>query len=240
LLGLGDLQKAIEEFSASINLDPNWIYPYLDRGRAYAKGGDKERAKKDFDKVLLIDPGNQSAKDALASLQMDSRVLVDARSFLDDAKQFVSQLNQAPALISQIATAAAELEIAIRALDDGTTLQAQTRLSGLLTPLNRFQEFLKGRQDDRERAARERLAEVSAQGTKKLLCIDDYVKRDIANPKNAALGRLRAQIDNAISKQDIAELDRANNNVDDFLQTNGIPCETAEVVLSPTLGDPEE
>ena len=32
-------------------------------------------------------------------------------SFLDDAKQFVSQLNQAPALISQIATAAAELEI---------------------------------------------------------------------------------------------------------------------------------
>jgi tetratricopeptide (TPR) repeat protein len=167
LIGLGEVLKALEAFSTSIDLNPNWIYSYLGRGHAYADRGEKEKAKKDFDKVLSIDPTNQQAKDALASLQVDSPTLEDARLYLDDAKQFVSELNQAPASISQIAAAAAELEIALIGFNDGATLQARVHLTDLLVPLTGFQEFLKRRQEDRGRATRDRLVEASEESVKK-------------------------------------------------------------------------
>ena len=70
LTGQGDIKNALAAYSTSIDLDPNWIYSRLARGRIYADTGEKDKAKRDFDKVLSVDPSNQQAKDALALLQV--------------------------------------------------------------------------------------------------------------------------------------------------------------------------
>ena len=149
---------------------------------------------------------------------------------MDDVKQFVSELNQVPASISQIATAAAELEIALRGFNDGATLQARGRLVDLLVPLTGFQEFLSGRKEDRDRAIRARLAEASKEDAKNVTCIDNYIMRDIANPKNTALNKLRVQLDVSVKSQHVSEIEKANSIVTDFFQTNGIPCQLTPVV----------
>jgi hypothetical protein len=165
--------------------------------------------------------------------------LEDARIFLNDAKQFVSELNQAPLSISQIASTAAELEIALSGFNDGATLQAKVHLAELLVPLTGFQEFIKRMQEDRDQQNKYRLADASESSAKKLTCIDNYVKRDIANPKNAALNKLRVQLDTSVKMQNIGEIEKASSIVTDFLQTNEISCEIAAVVRnSPKLPQP--
>ena len=140
LTGLGDLKSSLAAYSTSIDLDPNWIYSRLARGRIYADMGAKDQAKRDFDKALSVDPSNQQAKDALALLQVDSQTLTDARQFLDDAKQFVSELKQAPNSISQIVNAAVELEVALNGFNDAAASRAKARLTDLLAPLSGFQD----------------------------------------------------------------------------------------------------
>jgi Putative peptidoglycan binding domain/Tetratricopeptide repeat len=237
LIGLGDTQKGLAAYSTSIELNPNWIYSYLGRGRAYWDIEEREKAKNDFDKVLSIDSNNEQAKVALASLQVDSPILRDVRLFLQDAKQFVSELNQAPASISQIATAAADLEIAIKGFNDASAFRARAHLADLLIQLDRFEDFLRERREDRDRVVRERFARASADGTSKLLCINDYIKRDIASPKNAALDRLRLQLDAAIKRQDLTEIEKTSGAVTDYFEANGILCQASPVSPGPAPAD---
>jgi tetratricopeptide (TPR) repeat protein len=231
--GLGDTKGALAAYSSSTDLDQNWIYPRLDRGRIYADMGEKDKAKNDFDKVLSIDPSNQQAKDALALIQVDSPTLIDARLFLEDAKQFVSESKQAPESISQIVNAAVDLEVALKGFNEPAASRAKTRLTALLVPLPGFQEFVNGRQEDRNRANKERLMTVIEKSTIQHVCADNYVKRDIGNPKNAAVNRLREELDYAVKQQNITAIEKASSAFEDFSRTNGIPCDLPPVERGP-------
>ena len=233
LTGIGDLKSALAAYSTSIDLDPNWIYSRLARGRIYADMGEKDKAKGDFDKVLSVDPSNQQAKDALALLQVDSQTLMDARLFLDDAKQFVSELKQAPDTISQIVNAAVELEVALNGFNDAAASRAKARLTDLLMPLPGFQDFVNGRQEDRNRANKERLMMAIEKSTIQHACADNYVKSDIGNPKNTVANKLRDELDSAVNQQNIIEIEKASSALENFFRANGIPCEQSTVKRGP-------
>jgi tetratricopeptide (TPR) repeat protein len=176
LTGQGDIKGALAAYSTSIDLDPNWIYSRLARGRIYTDMGEKDKAKKNFDKVISVDQFNQQANDALGTLQVDSPTLRDARLFLDDAKLFVSALNQAPDSISQIANAAVDLEVASKAFNDAAASRAKSRLADLLVPQPEFQDFMNGRQEDRNRTNKEILVTAINKSTIQHACADNYVK----------------------------------------------------------------
>ena len=48
----GEYQKAIEEFSQTIELDPQYAEAYYIRGHSYANLGQYERAIEDYDKAI--------------------------------------------------------------------------------------------------------------------------------------------------------------------------------------------
>ena len=72
LMGLGRATDAISAYTKSIELKPDTAVPLIARGRAFLAFENKEAARKDFERALTIDPGNQEAKQALAA--MDSSV----------------------------------------------------------------------------------------------------------------------------------------------------------------------
>ena len=51
----GDLDGALEDFSTSIVLDPNYSYAHVCRGEIYLKQGKKELAEADFKKVIELE-----------------------------------------------------------------------------------------------------------------------------------------------------------------------------------------
>ena len=53
---LGQKQKAVLDFTASIDLNPDYDQPYLGRGSALAALGMKSEAEKDYSKYLLFNP----------------------------------------------------------------------------------------------------------------------------------------------------------------------------------------
>jgi hypothetical protein len=230
LTGQGDIKGALAAYSTSIDLDQNWIYSHLARGRIYADMGEKDKAKIDFDKVLSIDPSTQPAKDALSTLQVVSPKLIDARLYLEDAKQFVSELKQAPDSISQIANAAVDLEVAIKGFDDAAAARAKSRLADLLVQLPGFQDFMNERQQDRNRANQERLATAIEKSTTLHACADNYVKSDISNPQNAPAAKLRDALDSAVKHQNVTEIEKSSTELTDFFHANGIQCELPPVL----------
>ncbi len=58
---LGDLKRAIEDYTMVVTLSPGYVGAYLNRGVAYGRGGDYERAAADFGSALSIDPLNADA-----------------------------------------------------------------------------------------------------------------------------------------------------------------------------------
>lgn len=51
-----DFEQAIAHFTAAILLDPEFAFPYLFRGLAYARNGDNELAIKDLETYLAMHP----------------------------------------------------------------------------------------------------------------------------------------------------------------------------------------
>jgi tetratricopeptide (TPR) repeat protein len=67
----GQHQGAIDDSSRAIELFPThaaMAYVHALRGHAYAKLGDKEHARSDFERSLALDPNEKIAKDGLAGL----------------------------------------------------------------------------------------------------------------------------------------------------------------------------
>ena len=58
---LGELGRAIDDYTMVVTLSPGYVGAYLNRGVAYGRGGDYERAAADFSSVLRIDPLNADA-----------------------------------------------------------------------------------------------------------------------------------------------------------------------------------
>ena len=217
---LGDTEGAITAYSKSIALKSNFIYSYLGRAYIFIRLGDKVRAKSDLDKVLSIDPDNNNARDAITSLQIDTPNLKSARFFLEDAQAFVAEQNPAPPSISQIATAAAALQIAITKFDEKEATEAKLRLDGLLNSMTGFREFLRVRQGERDRIDGRRLAASIIQANKHLFFVDNYIKKHLLDVKSGPLLRLREQINAALIGKNNDDLDRAIDVIRAFIQNN--------------------
>ena len=53
-----EYDKAIEDFSVAIRLDPNYALSYENRARAYENTGDYARAIPDYDQLARLRPNN--------------------------------------------------------------------------------------------------------------------------------------------------------------------------------------
>lgn len=54
--GINDVEGAIEDFTLSITLDPEYIYSYESRANMYEKQGKTELAKADYEKMIELEP----------------------------------------------------------------------------------------------------------------------------------------------------------------------------------------
>lgn len=54
-------EKAIEDFSRAIELNPNFSQAYVQRGQLYSYGNQAERAKQDYTQAIETDPNNSYA-----------------------------------------------------------------------------------------------------------------------------------------------------------------------------------
>ena len=67
-IGLGRAADAITAYTKAIELKPDKVFPLIARGHAFLAVENKEAARKDFDRALIIEPGNQEATQALAAM----------------------------------------------------------------------------------------------------------------------------------------------------------------------------
>jgi tetratricopeptide (TPR) repeat protein len=77
----GRVDEAIQEFSAAIELDPNYAPAYGNRGVAYAKQKKYNKAREDLTKATTLDPNDRIALYNLAvvhTLQKDLDLALDA------------------------------------------------------------------------------------------------------------------------------------------------------------------
>jgi tetratricopeptide (TPR) repeat protein len=79
--GKGEYDKAIEDYDASIKLNPNYSKPFNNRGVAYQKKEDYDRAIQDFDAAIKID---QKYADAFTNRAETYRKKGDYPSALKD------------------------------------------------------------------------------------------------------------------------------------------------------------
>jgi tetratricopeptide (TPR) repeat protein len=59
--GIGEYERAIQDYTESINIDPHDAKPFNNRGVAYQKTGKYDRAIADFDAAISIDPNHANA-----------------------------------------------------------------------------------------------------------------------------------------------------------------------------------
>jgi tetratricopeptide (TPR) repeat protein len=227
LIGLGDVRGAIDAYTRSIDLKPTFIYSYLGRAKVYGRVGNKEGAKVDLDRVLAIEPGNQQAEDEIASLGLETSTLKDARLFLDDVQEFIAGQPSAFPSIAAIATAATELQVALKKFDEGTAVRAKARLNDILTPINGFAEYLKSRAADRQRVLERQFALARAKGDDGIYFVDEYVRRHIGNPESSSLLTLKGGIENSfkpksINQSSIEEINKAIGALDEFISSRGL------------------
>jgi Tfp pilus assembly protein PilF len=53
--------RAIEDYTQAIMIDPNYVLPYINRGLAYKSKGNYDRAIEDYTQAIMIDPKNALA-----------------------------------------------------------------------------------------------------------------------------------------------------------------------------------
>ena len=75
-LGRGDVAAAIRLFELNVEMYSEASNPYDSLGEAYAVAGDRERAIANYQRALDLDPGSDSARDALARIGVDAEAAV--------------------------------------------------------------------------------------------------------------------------------------------------------------------
>ena len=71
-LKMGEKEKAIDDCSEAINLNPNYVKVLLRRGQIYEDTDKPHEAMKDFEKVLELDPGHKEARMAVMVTFIDT------------------------------------------------------------------------------------------------------------------------------------------------------------------------
>jgi hypothetical protein len=161
--------------------------------------------------------------------------LKEARVFLDDARKFISSQNSVPS-ISNIANQAASLQIALDKFDDNAATQSMKRLTDLLKPITGFDEFEKQQQSDRQREAARHLAEAKSKGADNIDFIDSYIKDHLGNSKTMSLASIRENIDTALRKNSLEEINSANDALQNYVNSN----ELANLYQKPNVPTAEE
>jgi len=238
LLGLGDLPAAIAAFSNSIERKSNFLPPYLGRAKAYKQSGNEERATKDYETVLAIDPNNQEARDVLNPKEeptpaqasqpppqppppKETGIIVAGKIFLEDVQQFVGT-QQTVSSISQIAQEAAALQIALNAFDEAAVQRSKQRLGDLLQTVPGFNEFETERERARQREQARRLAEEKVAGEKNVFFVDEYIKTHLGDPKTAALLDIRGRVDRSVKAGSVDDITQANKALVAFVDKNAL------------------
>lgn len=79
------MEKAIAVFGINVEAYPQSSNVFISRGDAFAKKGDKDKAREDFKKSLVLNPGNQAAMDRLTEFGVDAKsvtteIIVDTQT----------------------------------------------------------------------------------------------------------------------------------------------------------------
>jgi tetratricopeptide (TPR) repeat protein len=59
---------AIDNYKTAIRLKPDWELPLFNLGKIYLKKGDNEKARREFEKVLQVNPQYYEARKFLNSI----------------------------------------------------------------------------------------------------------------------------------------------------------------------------
>lgn len=82
----GDLDKAIADYSAAIQLNPVYALAYNNRGYVYEARGDKQAAAADFRRALALDPALVGAKNGLKRLGEPEAVAAESDKLIAQGK----------------------------------------------------------------------------------------------------------------------------------------------------------
>ena len=83
---MGDLEKAIADYSAAIQLNPVYALAYNNRGYVYEARGDKRAAAADFRRALALDPALVGAKNGLKRLGEPEAVAAESDKLIAQGK----------------------------------------------------------------------------------------------------------------------------------------------------------
>ena len=239
-LALAIFRHAIAAFSSSIERKSNFVYAYLGRAKAYNQSGNEERAKKDYETVLAIDPNNQEAKDTLSPngetepIQpspppKETEITTAGKTFLEDVQQFVGKQQKVPA-ISQIAQEAAALQIALNAFDGAAVQRSKQRLYDLLQTVPGFNEFEAEQENARQRDQARRLAEAKAAGEKNVFFVDEYIKIHLGDPETTSLLDIRGRIERSAKADSFDDITHANGILVAFVEKNALKSEYKSIL----------
>ena len=73
-----DLPTAIANYTQAVRLEPKYVAAYANRGFAYYKQGQLDRALADFDRILELDPANADARKSKEVIEGMQRKQVDS------------------------------------------------------------------------------------------------------------------------------------------------------------------
>jgi len=105
-MSVGDLSKAVKEFSTTVKFGTQKEEGYLMRSLAYSLKGDGVRAEKDADSALLINGGNAEGFIMRAFARIQSNKMADA---LNDFKKAVALDLHRGSVIGEIGQEAIDL-----------------------------------------------------------------------------------------------------------------------------------
>lgn len=85
LCDMGRYEESLEEYLSSIDVSPEFVPPYINRGWAYFKLGHPEKAEADYKKALELEPDNYKAVKNLALLHFSQKRMDQAREYMEKA-----------------------------------------------------------------------------------------------------------------------------------------------------------
>jgi signal peptidase I len=87
LCNMGKFAESIEEYLSSISVDPLFVPPYINRGWAYFRLGEWEKAQADIEKALKMEPKNFKALKNMALIHLSRENPEKALEYLRKASE---------------------------------------------------------------------------------------------------------------------------------------------------------
>jgi tetratricopeptide (TPR) repeat protein len=101
---------AVEDYSAAIDADPDFIIAYFNRGLCLLSKDNFDDAIEDFEDIIEIDPNHKESYYQLSVISIKIQEYDDAREYIDKAISLDSKLPNALTLRGQLKVASGDLE----------------------------------------------------------------------------------------------------------------------------------